>query len=101
MKFSKLIEELKLLSKEGLYTRGEIDWWLLKHELRYVSLSRDFDTLKVEFPNADIVNHKMLKKEAQFIKLYEELLEVSECHRKADSYEEEIDLNNIINDIKH
>ncbi|MFB9055357.1 hypothetical protein ACFFU9_01265 [Mariniflexile ostreae] len=101
MKFSELIEELKSLSNEGIYTRGKIDWWLLKHELRYISLSRDFDTLKVEFPKADIHNHKMLKKESQFIKLYEKLLEVSDYHRNNENYQEPIDLNKIINDIKY
>jgi hypothetical protein len=101
MKFSELIEELELLSNKGFYSRGKVDWWLLKHELRYESLSKDFNTLKVEFSNTDISNHKMLKKESQFIKLYEELLVVSEYHRNDDNSEEDIDLNNIIKEIKY
>mgnify|MGYP003638869783 CR=1 FL=1 len=101
MKFCELIEELKSLSDNGIYTRGKVDWWLLKHELRYISLSKDFDTLKVEFPNAEINNHKMLVKESQFIGLYEKLLEVSDQHRIEGNYKGKINLNNIINEIKN
>lgn len=99
MKFKELINELKLLSDKGLYTRGKIDWWLLKHEERYNSLSSDFDLLKIEFPNADIDGHKLLARESEFIKLYNKLEKVSEKYRN--NNQELIDLNKIISDIKY
>lgn len=101
MKFEELLEELKSLSNKGFYTKGKIDWWLLKHEERYKYLCRDFDLLKIEFPKADIYSHKMLKKESEFIKLYNNLYELSEKHRNGNKCKELINLNKIINDIKY
>ncbi|GAA4890325.1 hypothetical protein GCM10023311_13150 [Flaviramulus aquimarinus] len=101
MKFKELIEELKSVSDRGVFTRGKIDWWLLKHEDRYNSLSSDFDLLKIEFPKADIDGHKLLTRESEFLKLYNKLLEVSEKHRNGNNYQELIDLNNIIKDIQY
>lgn len=101
MKFSTLIEELKSLAEEGLYTRGKIDWWLLKYEKRYQSISKDFDILKSEFPDSDIDGHKMLKKEFAFIKLYNSLYEVSDCYRNQNLDKELVNINEIINDIKY
>lgn len=101
MKFIELIEELKSLTDKGLCSRAKIDWWVLKHQQRYNSLSRDFDLLKAEFPKANIREHKLLKKESEFIKLYEKLYEVSEQRRSGKDYQELIDLNYIINDIKY
>lgn len=101
MKFKELIEELKSLSNEGLYTRGKIDWWLLKYEKRYQSLSKDFDLLKAEFPKSDIDGHKLLKRESAFIKLYESLYEVSEYYRDENLDKELVNINEIINDIKY
>jgi len=99
MKFIDLINELKSLSDKGLYTRGKIDWWLLKYEDRYNSLSSDFDLLKVEFPKADINGHELLKKESEFLKLYDRLSVVAENYRNGNNYQELIDLNEIISDI--
>lgn len=99
MRFGELIEELESLSDKGLYTRGKIDWWLLKHEERYNSLSSDFNLLKIEFPNDDIDGHKLLAKESEFIKLYDKLEEVSEKYRNNNLGL--VDLNKIISDIKY
>jgi len=101
VKFSELLEELKSLSDEGFYTRGKIDWWLLKYEKRYQSLSKDFNILKAEFPKSDIDGHKLLKKESAFIKLYDSLYQVSEYYRNASTDKEFVNINEIINDIKY
>lgn len=101
IKFSELIAELKSLADEGLYTRGKIDWWLLKYEKRYQSLSKDFDLLKFEFPKSDIDGHSLLKKESEFIRLYESLYEVSEHYRDEKLNKELVNINEIINDIKY
>ena len=101
MKFKELIEELKSLSDKGFYTRGKLDWWLLKYEKRYQSLSKDFDLLKAEFPKSDIDEHKLLKREFEFIKLYDSLYEVSEHYRKNSINKELVNISEIINDIKY
>ncbi len=100
MTFNDLINELESLSSdEGLYTRGKIDWWLLKYEERYQSLSNDFNLLKAEFPKSDIDGHKLLKRELAFIKLYEYLYEVSEYYRNENLDKELVNINEIIKDI--
>ncbi|MDB0600264.1 hypothetical protein PL373_03730 [Tenacibaculum maritimum] len=101
MKFSELIEELKSLADKGLYTRGKIDWWLIKYEKPYQSWSRDFDLLKVEFPNSDIDGHKLLKKQSAFLKLYDSLYEVSENYRNEKLDKELVNINEIIDNIKY
>lgn len=101
MKFSELIEELKSLSDKGKFTRAKIDWWLLKYEQRYIYLSSDLDLLKVEFPKADIKSHELLKKESEFIKLYDKLSDTSEQYRNGNNYQELVDLNHIISGIKY
>ena len=101
MRFSELIEELKSLADKGFYTRGKIDWWLLKYEKRYQSLSKDFDLLKAEFPKSDIDRHKLLKRESEFIRLYDSLHEVSEHYRNNGISNELVNINEIINDIKY
>lgn len=101
MKFSELVEELKLLTDKGLCARAKIEWWLLKYEERYKSLSKDLDLLKIEFPKANIGEHKLLKKESEFIKLYDKLYEVSEQRMNSNNYQELIDISCIINEIKY
>lgn len=101
IKLSNVKAELKSLAHEGLYTRGKIDWWLLKYEKPYKSICKTFEILKAEFPNSDINRHKMLKKEYAFIKLYESLYEVSDCYRSQNLDKELVNINEIINDIKY
>ena len=96
MRFKEIVEELESLSiSEGFYSRGKIDWWLLKYEKRYQSLSKDFDLLKAEFPKSDIDEHKLLKRESEFIKLYESLYEVSEYYRDENLDKELVNINDI------
>ena len=101
IKLSEVKAELSSLGDEGLFTRGKIDWWLLKYEKPYKSVCKTFEILKAEFPNSDIDGHKMLKREYDFIKLYDSLYEVSDCYRSQNLDKELVNINEIINDIKY
>ena len=99
MKFNDVILELESLSSiEGLYTRGRIAWWLIKHENGYKALSRIKETLEAEFPNRNLREQKSLIKELLFIELYEGLEDAFEKSSPTDN--KGIDLNIIINKIK-
>jgi len=101
IKLSELKTQLESLADKGLYTRGKIDWWLLKYEKPYQSVCNNFSILKAEFPDTDIDGHKMLKREFAFKKLYESLNEVSDCYRSQNLDKELVNINEIITDFKY
>lgn len=101
MKFIEIINELKSLADDGLYTRGKIDWWLLKEEERYCYLCQSLKILKAEFPNLAVEEHKLLRKNVEFILLYDKLCEISDKYREKINSQELINLDEIINAVNY
>lgn len=96
---NEVFEELKNLSNDGIYSRKELEWWVLKNELRYKDVCRIIDTLNDEFPDLHARSHVSYDKDGQFLTTYEVLLDVIECY-KNESYHkgEMVFYNKIRND---
>lgn len=101
MKLIEIINELKSLAEDGAYTRGKIDWWLMKEEERYKYLCKCINILKAEFPTVVVEEHKSIKKNIEFISLYDKLYEVSEKHGGTVNSHKLINLDKIINEINY
>jgi hypothetical protein len=99
MRFIDLIEELEQLADNGFYTRDKISWWLIKYEERYIGLGKIKDTLKTEFPKANLRTHKNFIKELLFIELYEDLEKIND-ESKSNLDNKKININEVINKIK-
>ncbi|MBF8149082.1 hypothetical protein ITJ86_04195 [Winogradskyella sp. F6397] len=99
MRFKEIIEELEaLLTSEGFCSRDEVAWWLLKHEERYIGLSKIKDTLEAEFPDRNLREHKSFIIELLFTELYEGIDKSFENTKPFSK--EEVYLNDILNKIK-
>jgi len=101
VKFIEIIDELKSLAEDGVYTRGKLDWWLIKEEERYKYLCKCIQILKAEFPTIDVEEHKSIKRNVEFIKLYDKLGEISDKHRFKINPQELINLDEIINEVNY
>ncbi|MCB4807544.1 hypothetical protein LG651_04725 [Tamlana sp. 62-3] len=99
MEFKNILIEFKALSNNGLYTRGKIDWWLLKEEKRYQNYLKMINILTSEFPGMPITEHISLKNEVKFIHLYDKLSEVAEMYRFNNNPKLLINLDKIISSI--
>lgn len=91
MNFTQVIQELKSLASNDVYSKDKIELWLLKHEMVYKKLIKDLNTLNEEFPDAYIRNHSMLKNEAQFLDIYEVLLDIIDCYKNETYYKGQVE----------
>ncbi|MFD2552398.1 hypothetical protein ACFSQP_11270 [Bizionia sediminis] len=99
MRFKEVMEELEaLLNLEGLCSRDKVAWWLLKHEERYIALSKIRDILRAEFPDRNLREHKSFIIELLFTELYEDVNKSFETTKP--SSKEEVYLKDIIMKIK-
>ncbi|MCL6218584.1 hypothetical protein [Zunongwangia pacifica] len=101
MKFIDLVNELKSLSVNGFYTRGKIDWWLLKEERRYHACMKTLNILESEFPKDILKEDRTFKKNYEFIKLYEKLDEVSDYLREQGNTHKLVNLDKVFSAIKY
>lgn len=90
MKYSAQLEELKSLSKDGIYSIDKICWWLLKYEEEYQRINSIISSIPGRYPSFT----PKYQDEFNLKDLYKSLEEVSVCYTNETYFEEQLKVYN-------
>lgn len=101
MNYVESIEELKLLSDEGLFKKSKIEWWLLKYSEDYQLFENDvFTPMRITYRADAPAEHKekinLLNELRTFVNTYKVLDKVSVFYRAEAYFKEEVVIYNKI-----